>query len=83
MSAFIGGRIHFLTDSTIVKKAAHQFQSAYDGAAKLPSFEEGARLNLKQKLAFTSIRLGDGPKAEKLFRELIAAYTSYRNDCPF
>ena len=58
-----------------IKKAAQQFQIAYDNAAKIPSFDEGARFNLKQKVAFTSIRLGDGPKAEKLFRELIAAYS--------
>ena len=58
-----------------VKKAAQQFQAAIDGASRLSSFDENARFNLKQKLAFTSIRLGDGPKAERLFRELIAAYS--------
>jgi hypothetical protein len=59
-----------------IKKAAQQFQAANEEAAKLPSLDEAARLNLKQKLAFTFIRMGDGPQAEKLFRELIAAYSA-------
>jgi eukaryotic-like serine/threonine-protein kinase len=57
------------------KTAAAQFQAAYDGAASLPAFDESARLTLKQKLAFASIRLGDGATAERLFRELIAAFS--------
>jgi eukaryotic-like serine/threonine-protein kinase len=32
-------------------------------------------LTLKQRLAFSFIRLGDGVKAERLFRELIAAFS--------
>ncbi len=57
------------------KTAAAQFQLASDGAAKLPEFDENARLTMKQKLAFASIRLGDGATAERLFRELIAAFS--------
>jgi serine/threonine protein kinase/DNA-binding winged helix-turn-helix (wHTH) protein len=57
------------------KTAASQFQRAYDGASKLPAFDENARLTFQQRLAFASIRLGDGATAERLFRELIAAFT--------
>ena len=57
------------------KVAAEQFQAGSDRAAKLPGFDENARFTLKQKLAFASIRSGDGAKAERLFRELIAAFT--------
>lgn len=57
------------------KTAARQFQAAYDGASKLASFDEKARLTLKQRLAFAHIRLGDGVTAERLFRELIAAFS--------
>ncbi len=35
-----------------------------------------ARYNLRQRLAFTYIRLGDGATAERLARELIAGYSS-------
>jgi eukaryotic-like serine/threonine-protein kinase len=55
------------------KLAAEQFQTASDHAEKLPDFDGSARFTLKQKLAFASIRLGDGAKAERLFRELITA----------
>ena len=58
------------------KLAAAQFQTAYDSAEKLPDFDRNARLNMKQKLAFANIRLGDGAKAERLIRELIEAFTS-------
>ena len=56
------------------KKASENFQQALDRAEKLPSFDESARLTLKQRLAFSYIRLGDGAQAEKRFRELIAAF---------
>ena len=56
------------------KKASENFQQALDRAEKLPSFDESARLTLKQRLGFSYIRLGDGAQAEKRFRELIAAY---------
>jgi tetratricopeptide (TPR) repeat protein len=57
------------------KVAAQQFQLASDKAQTLESFDESARLTLKQRLAFSYIRLGDGVKAERLFRELIAAFS--------
>jgi len=58
------------------KSAAENFQAAVDRAAVLPEFDESARLTFKQRLAFSYIRLGEGAKAEQLFRELIAAFTS-------
>ena len=54
------------------KSANRYFQEASDIAATLPEFDEVARYNLKQRLAFTYIRLGDGATAERLARELIA-----------
>ncbi len=57
------------------KSAQENFQDALDRANALPVFDESARLTFKQRLAFTYIRLGDGAKAEQLFRELIADYT--------
>jgi DNA-binding winged helix-turn-helix (wHTH) protein/serine/threonine protein kinase len=57
------------------KGASAGFRAAYDAASKLSEFDEDARLTLKQRLAFASIRLGDGATAERLFRELIAAFT--------
>jgi serine/threonine protein kinase/DNA-binding winged helix-turn-helix (wHTH) protein len=57
------------------KTAATQFQAALDGASPLPEFDENARLTFKQRRAFASIRLGDGATAERLFRELIDAFT--------
>ena len=50
----------------------------------MPEFDEVARYNLKQRLAFTYIRLGDGVTAEKLARELIAPLsTSSGPDSPY
>ena len=60
------------------RSAAEQFQIAYDRAEQLPAFDQNERLTLKQKLAFANIRLGDGVKAERLFRELIAAFSRAR-----
>ena len=57
------------------KMAVAQFQTAYEGAEKLPEFDQNARLTMKQKLAFGFIRLGEGAKAERLFRELIDAFS--------
>jgi len=57
------------------KSAAQEFGAAYQGAQSLPAFDENARLTLKQRLAFSYIRLGDGAKAEQLIRELIEAFT--------
>jgi DNA-binding winged helix-turn-helix (wHTH) protein/serine/threonine protein kinase len=58
------------------KHAVEQFQLASDKAQTLESFDASARLTLKQRLAFGYIRLGEGAKAERLFRELIAAFSS-------
>ncbi|MBS1858993.1 MAG: winged helix-turn-helix domain-containing protein [Acidobacteria bacterium] len=57
------------------KGAAAGFGAAYEAASKLAEFDENARLTLKQRLAFASIRMGDGARAERLFRELIDAFT--------
>jgi serine/threonine protein kinase/DNA-binding winged helix-turn-helix (wHTH) protein len=57
------------------KQASAQFEKAYHGAEQLPQFDQTARLTLKQRLAFSYIRLGDGVKAERLFRELISAFS--------
>jgi serine/threonine protein kinase/DNA-binding winged helix-turn-helix (wHTH) protein len=57
------------------KSAAENFRAAVDKAGTLPEFDESARLTFKQRLAFSYIRLGNGAKAEQLFRELIDAFT--------
>ena len=57
------------------RRPPRSFESRHDRASTLPDFDENARLTLKQRLAFCYIRLGDGAKAERLFRELIAAFT--------
>lgn len=66
-------------------KAANQyFKTASDVASSLPEFDDIARFNLRQRLAFTYIRLGDGPTAERLTRELITAYSSTNGpDSPY
>ncbi|HZR55759.1 MAG TPA: tetratricopeptide repeat protein [Terriglobales bacterium] len=55
--------------------AKDNFKAASDKAATVPAIDENTRLALKQRLAFTDIRLGNGIEAERLFRELIAAYS--------
>jgi eukaryotic-like serine/threonine-protein kinase len=57
------------------KGAAENFQTALDKAATLPDIDESALLTLKQRLGFSYIRLGEGAKAEKTFRELIADFS--------
>jgi serine/threonine protein kinase/DNA-binding winged helix-turn-helix (wHTH) protein len=57
------------------KSAAENFQTAVDEVERLPEFDESARLTFKQRLGFSYIRLGEGAKAEQLFRELIIAFT--------
>ncbi len=61
--------------SNDAKQAEQQFQAAYEASKTLPEFDEMAQLTLKQRLAFSNIRLGNGPKAEQLFRELIEDFT--------
>lgn len=58
-----------------IKNATESFRSAVDHAELLPAFDESARLTFKQRLAFCYIRSGDGATAEKLFRELIVAFS--------
>jgi len=57
------------------KSASENFRAAVERSDALPSFDESARLTFKQRLAFSYIRLGEGAKAEQLFRELIASFT--------
>ena len=57
------------------KSAAENFQAAVQGAESLPEFDESARLTFQQRLGFSYVRLGEGAKAERTFRELIAAFT--------
>jgi eukaryotic-like serine/threonine-protein kinase len=57
------------------KSAADNFQAAVDRAEVLPEFDRNTRLTLTQRLGFSYIRLGEGAKAEQLFRELIDAFT--------
>ena len=66
------------------KGANQNFKAASDAAAVLPDFDETARFNLRQRLAFTYIRLGDGATAERLVRQLIAAYSGANGaDSPY
>ena len=66
------------------QSANNNFKAAADAAAGLPEFDEIARFNLRQRLAFTYIRLGDGATAERLARELIAAYSGTNGpDSPY
>ena len=58
------------------KSANHYFKLASDDANGLPEFDETARYDLQQHLAFTYLRLGDGATAERLARHLIAAYST-------
>jgi eukaryotic-like serine/threonine-protein kinase len=57
------------------KGAAQNFQEAVNRASVLPEFDESARLTFQQRLGFSYIRMGDGAKAEQIFRDLIAAFT--------
>ncbi len=66
------------------KGANQYFGQAVDAAATLPDFDQTAQFNLKQRLAFTYIRLGDGATAERLARELIADLSrSHGPDSPY
>ena len=56
------------------KGARDNFQAASEQAATT-DIDENSRLALKQRLAFSYIRLGDGAEAERLFRELIDIYS--------
>jgi eukaryotic-like serine/threonine-protein kinase len=66
------------------KTANQYFKVASDAASRLPEFDDIARFNLRQRLAFTYIRLGDGATAERLARELIDAYSNTNGpDSPY
>ena len=60
--------------SNDAKSAQSNFQSASEQAAKTPLIDATTRLAIKQRLAFSYIRLGNGSEAERLFRELIDTY---------
>jgi eukaryotic-like serine/threonine-protein kinase len=49
------------------------FLEALRLAQPIPAFDDAARRRIKQLLAFSYVHLGDGAKAESLFRELIQA----------
>jgi len=57
------------------QSAKQNFQAASDLAVNISEIDENTRLAFKQRLAFSNIRLGNGAEAEKLFRELISAYS--------
>ena len=57
------------------KAAVENFQEAVNRASVLPEFDESARLTFQQRLGFSYIRMGDGAKAEQIFRDLIVAFT--------
>jgi DNA-binding winged helix-turn-helix (wHTH) protein/serine/threonine protein kinase len=61
--------------SNDAKEAEAQFSAAYEASTLLPGFDETAQLTFKQRMAFSNIRLGNGAKAEQLFRELIAGFS--------
>jgi len=50
--------------------AARNFGEAYEGSLAIPSFDNGQRLTFKQRLAFSFLRIGDGARAEDMFRQL-------------
>jgi hypothetical protein len=65
------------------KSANHYFKEASDAASSAPELDEIARFNLRQRLAFTYIRLGDGATTERLARQLIAASSAEGAESPY
>jgi eukaryotic-like serine/threonine-protein kinase len=59
-----------LTDND-PRSANQDFLAALHKAESLPSFDDAARRRIKRTVAFSYIRLGDGARAESLFRDLI------------
>lgn len=57
------------------KAAAEEFERALTQVRSLPAFDEMSRLTFQQRLAFAYIRLGDGARAEAMFKELIDGFT--------
>ncbi len=58
------------------QSAKDNFQAASDKAVNVPAIDENTRLALQQRLGFSNIRLGNGAEAERIFRNLIQAYSS-------
>jgi serine/threonine protein kinase len=56
-----------------IHSANQHYAEALRLAEQIPSFDQTAFFKIKQRLAFTYLRLRDGAKAEALFRDLIAA----------
>jgi eukaryotic-like serine/threonine-protein kinase len=67
------GMVELIGDDA--KGARDNFSSAVEQSERISNFDEIARLTFRQRLAFSYIRLGDGPKAEQLLHELIPAFT--------
>jgi serine/threonine protein kinase len=59
-----------------IRTAQREFAAACAVADRLSDFNPTQRLTLRQRLAFTKIRLGDGVGAEALFRGLIRDFTA-------
>lgn len=59
-----------------IPKAQEKFALAVEAAEKSPRFDPIARLTFRQRLAFTRIRQGDGPRAEHDFRALARDYAA-------
>ena len=60
-----------------VPEAGKRFAAAYDGARRLPAvFTPRQQANMGQRYAFTLLRMGDGPAAERTFREILATLTA-------
>jgi hypothetical protein len=57
---------------TNARSAEQNFSAAMRTAKADPSFDETAREKIKELIAFSYIRLGDGGRAEPLYREVIA-----------
>jgi serine/threonine protein kinase len=57
------------------RSANEDFSAALRRAQTIPAFDEAARRRIKRTLAFSYIRLGDGAKAEPLFREIAEDYS--------
>lgn len=57
------------------RAAEESFAGALSRAQMNSHFNDAARARMKQTLAFSYIRLGDGAKAEPLLREVIAVFT--------
>ncbi len=58
------------------RAANKSFSAALRRAEAIPSFDRAALSQIKQFLAFSYIRLGDGAKAEALLRALIQEYSN-------